>query len=313
MREYFNPVLDVLNYQLFSVGQATITPLGILVFIVLSIVLVWGTGWLRHVLVSKLLERTPLKFGARQAIGTIVRYLMLLVGFIIILQTVGVDLTAFNVLAGAVGIGIGLGLQNIANNFISGLIILLERPIQTGDRIEVGNVTGRVVAIGARSTRILTNDNIAIIVPNSKFVTENVVNWSYERETVRFKIPVMVTHETDINLLKDLMLQAARENKDVVEDPPPVVRFMKMDEEGLYFELRAWSRVRLHKPTALRSDLTFAIVNMLRENNIRVSRNQADPSDPNAKSEPGPGRSDRRKEAANGTEPDLDLSRSMSQ
>jgi len=311
MREYLNPVLDLLNYQLFSFGQAKVTPMSILTFLVLSILLVYISGRVRHLLVTKLLERTPLKFGARQAIATILRYLMLLIGFVIILQTVGIDLTAFNVLAGAVGIGIGLGLQNIANNFISGLIILLERPIQTGDRIEVGKVTGRVVAIGPRSTRILTNDNIAIIVPNSKFVTENVINWSYENETVRFKIPIMVAHETDIHLLKQLLVEAAEENKDVVDDPPPAVRFIRVDEEGLYFELRAWSKHRLHKPTALRSDLTFAIMDKLRENRIRVSRNQPDPDDPDARSQPGAGRSDRR-EMANGRT-DLDISESMTQ
>ncbi len=277
MRDYLNPVIDLLDYQLFSIGQTTVTPTGIISFLILSFLLIYLSGKARHILVVKLLERTPLKYGARQAIGTITRYFLLFVGFIVILQTVGIDLTAFNVLAGAVGIGIGLGLQGIANNFISGLIILIERPIQVGDRIELAGVTGKVVSIGARATRILTNDNIAIIVPNSKLVSENVVNWSYENETVRFKIPIMVAHETDIHLVSDLMLTAAGENDDVAEIPAPSVRFVKIDEEGLYFELRAWSKVRLHNPAALRSDLTFAIVDKLRSLNIRMSRNQMAP------------------------------------
>lgn len=277
MREYLNPVLDILNYQLFGLGQAQITPLSLIYLAVLTALLIYVSGKLRQLLVSKLLERTALKHGARHAIGTIVRYLMLFVGFIVILQTVGIDLTAFNVLAGAIGIGIGLGLQTIANNFISGLILLIERPIQIGDRIEIGNVTGKVMSIGARSTRILTNDNIAIIVPNSKLVSENVINWSYESETVRFKIPIMVAHETDVRLVEELMKEAANENQDVAEDPPPAVRFVKIDEEGMYFQLRAWSKVRLHKPEMLKSDLMFAIIDKLRANNIRITRNQAVP------------------------------------
>jgi small-conductance mechanosensitive channel len=274
MREYLNPVLDALNYQLFSVGQTSITPLTLINLVLLSAALIYISGRLRQLIVIKLLERTPLKYGARQAIATILRYLMLLIGFIVILQTVGIDLTAFNVLAGAIGIGIGLGLQGIANNFISGLILLLERPVQVGDRIELAGVSGRVVAIGARATRILTNDNIAIIVPNSKLVSENVVNWSYENETVRFKVPMMVAHEADVHEVSGLMMEAARENTDIVDDPPPAVRLTKIDEEGMYFQLRVWSKVRLHKPAALKSDLTFAIVDKLRARNIRLSRNE---------------------------------------
>ncbi len=275
MREYLNPVLDILNYQLFSVGRSSVTPLSIVSLLLLSAALIYISGRLRQLIVLKLLERTPLRYGARQAIATMIRYLILLVGFIVILQTIGIDLTAFNVLAGAIGIGIGLGLQGIANNFISGLILLLERPVQVGDRIELAGVSGRVVAIGARATRVLTNDNIAIIVPNSKLVSENVVNWSYENETVRFKVPIMVAHEADVHVVRELMMDAARENKDVVDDPPPAVRLTKIDEEGVYFQLRVWSKVRLHKPAALKSDLTFAIIDKLRSSNIRLSRNEA--------------------------------------
>lgn len=292
MGEYFNPVIDILRYQLFSLGQTTITPLTLLTFVVLAVLLVYVSGKLRQLLVERLLSRTPLKLGARQAIGTITRYVMLFAGFVIILQTIGVDLTAFNVLAGAVGIGIGLGLQSIANNFISGLIILLERPIQIGDRIEIDKVTGKVVSIGARSTRILTNDNIAIIVPNSKLVSENLVNWSYENETVRFKIPIMVVHEADVNVVRDLMMESAREDQDVAENPPPAVRLVKIDEEGMYFELRVWSRSRLHSPAKLKSDLTFSIVQKLRAHDIRLSRNQAVPKghDPGENANTGTGR-----------------------
>jgi small-conductance mechanosensitive channel len=115
----------------------------------------------------------------------------------VILQTVGIDLTALSILTGAVGLGIGFGLQNIASNFISGLIILFERPVRIGDRIAVGDVEGDVMRIGARSTTVLTNDNIDIIIPNSKLITENVVNWTHNERRVRFRIPVTVAFKTD--------------------------------------------------------------------------------------------------------------------
>jgi len=239
--------------------------------------------------------------GVRQAIGSITRYLVLFIGFIVILQTVGIDLTALNVLAGAIGIGIGLGLQGIANNFISGLIILLERPIQAGDRIDIKGVTGEVISVGARATRIRTNDNIAIIVPNSKLVSENLVNWSYEKRAIRFKIPVMVCHDADLRLVETLMTEAADENPDVEREPKPAARLMNWDEEGVYFELRAWSKALLHKPAVLKSSLKFAIAEKLRENHIRMSRNQRPFDDLDVRQserDNGPNGPSRRKKAA---------------
>lgn len=272
MREYFNSVVDVLNYNLFALGNAKITPLSILYLILLTVGLVYLSGKLRNLLVAQILDRTSMARGARQAIGTIARYLILFIGFIIILQTVGIDLTTLNVIAGAVGIGIGFGLQNIASNFISGLIVLLERPIQVGDRIEANKVNGEVMAIGPRSTRIRTNDNVTVIIPNSKLVSENVVNWSYKNDTVRVRVPVTVDTDSDAELVTRLLIDAANENEDVATDPPPSVGFIKFDEDGLHFELRVWSRARFHRPGALRSELNYAILANLRENNVVIPR-----------------------------------------
>jgi small-conductance mechanosensitive channel len=168
-----------LEIPLLRLSGTTITLWTLVYFLLLLFLLFYFSSKLRKWLVERVLVRTKLDLGARQAVGSITRYLTLLIGLLIVLQTVGIDLTTLNVLAGAVGIGVGFGLQNIASNFISGLIILLERPIKVGDRIEVGDVDGDVIEIGARSTTVRTNDNIAIIVPNSKFITDNVTNWTY--------------------------------------------------------------------------------------------------------------------------------------
>src|ERR1035437_9749969 len=276
MREYFNPVLDVLNYQLFAFGKAEITPMTLISFLALSALLIFVSGKLKQLLVTRFLARPPLKHGARQAIGTITRYLVLFIGFVVILQTVGIDLTAFNVLAGAIGIGIGLGLQNIATNFISGLILLIERPIQIGDRIEIGGVNGEVVSIGPRSTHFRTNDNITMIVPNSKFIAENVVNWSYKSNLIRFRIPALVTHDSDTEIVVRLMNDAALENPDVAEEPPPSVRFINFDEDGLHFELRAWSTERLHRPGLFKSDLNTAVIEKFRKHHVQVVKTKSD-------------------------------------
>ncbi|MBA2378948.1 MAG: mechanosensitive ion channel [Blastocatellia bacterium] len=276
VQETIRPATDILNYSLFTLGNATITPLTLIYIAILGVLLVYFATKLRNLLIGRLLQRTKLDQGAQQAIGTISRYVVIFVGFLVILQTVGIDLTTLNVLAGAVGIGIGFGLQNIANNFISGLIIMLERPIKVGDRIEVGEVHGRVLAIGARSTSVRTNDNIAIIVPNSKFISENVINWSFETDIVRFRIPISVSYNSDVDLVSKLLVEAAIASDDVVSDPAPSVRFLKFEDSSLFFELRAWSRVRLHKPGLFQSNLNFAILRKFREHNIEIPYPQRD-------------------------------------
>lgn len=268
MDGYSNAALDLLRYQLFPLGQSHVTPLGLMSFAALMLILIYASKKLKELLVNYLLARTPLQQSARIAIATLTRYLVLFVGFIIILQTLGIDLTAFNVLAGAVGIGIGLGLQNIANNFISGLIILFERPIKVGDRVEVGDATGEVETIGPRSTRIRTNDNITIIVPNSNFITENVINWTYAASAVRFKVPVVVALDADVDSVNRLMREAAHESSHVERVPEPVTRLISVGPDGMHFELRAWTTSRLGKPAALISDLLLAIVRKFRENGI---------------------------------------------
>ncbi len=275
-REYFAPVIDLLNYNIFALGEARITPLSLFYLIVLAIGLFYISRKLTQLLVSRLLSRTRLDTGAQQAIATIFRYFLIFTGFLIILQTIGINLTTLNVLAGAVGIGIGLGLQNIANNFISGLIVLIERPIKVGDRIEVDDVNGDVVAIGARSTRIRTNDNITIIVPNSKFISENVINWSFESGKIRFKIPVSVAYSSDVDVVTDLLKQVANENEDVSSEPPPSVRLLRFDDNAVYFELRAWSRAKIGRPGLFKSDLNYAIFKKFRENNIEMPFPQRD-------------------------------------
>jgi small-conductance mechanosensitive channel len=250
--------------------------LTLIYLLLFSAILLYLSSKLKQLLVTRILGRTSLDIGAQQAIGTILRYVIVTVGFLIILQTFGIDLTTLNVLAGAIGIGVGFGLQNVANNFISGLIILFERPIKVGDRIEVDDVHGEVRSIGARSTTILTNDNIAIIVPNSKFISENVINWSFDRGGIRFRIPVGVAYDSDLDLVTSLLLGVAKGNSDVATDPPPSVRFLRFDDSSLYFELRVWTRSRIHRPGLLKSDLNFAILKTFREKGIEIPFPQRD-------------------------------------
>jgi small-conductance mechanosensitive channel len=257
--EWLDRVRSMLERPLLGTGEGAISLWSILYLAFFVVALFWAARRLQRVLAERVLARTKMDAGARQAAGTVARYVVLLIGLLVIVQTAGIDLTTFNVLAGAIGIGVGFGLQNIVSNFIAGLIIMFERPIKVGDRIEVDQVDGDVIEIGARSTTVLTNDNITIIVPNSRFITETVVNWQYEDKKVRFRIPVSVAYGSDAHRVRELLVEVAREDPDVLEEPPPSVRLMEFGDNGLQFELRAWSSSSVHRRGRLLSALNFAI------------------------------------------------------
>lgn len=266
----------VLNFPLVKLGGNEITLGTIIYFLVLLLLLFYLTGKFKKLLMKRVLIRTGLDIGAQQAIGSITRYVLVTVGLLLIVQTVGINLTTLNVIAGAVGIGIGFGLQNIASNFISGLIILFERPIKVGDRVVVGDVEGDVVEIGARSTTVVTNNNIAIIVPNSNFIAAPVINWKYTDSKVRFEIPVGVAYGSEVRLVEKLLLEVARENPDVLADPPPDVCFREFGESSLNFILRVWNQNQVHRKLVLYSALNFAIHDKFRQHGIEIPYPQRD-------------------------------------
>lgn len=273
---WYERVRDFLQVPIFRLGQTELTLWTFLYLLILLIFLLIVSAKLKHWLVHTLLARTRIEVGVRQATGSIVQYFLLAIGLLIILQTAGIDLTTLNILAGAVGIGVGFGLQTIANNFISGLIILFEQPIKVGDRIEVADVEGDVIEIGTRATTVLTNDHIAIIVPNSKFISENVINWSHVEPRVRFGIPVSVSYASDVKLVEKLLLEVAAENDNVLKEPAPSVRFLEFGDSGLKFELRAWSSTLLHRKGQLTSELNFAILEKFREHGVEIPYPQRD-------------------------------------
>ncbi|MBK8415064.1 MAG: mechanosensitive ion channel [Bacteroidetes bacterium] len=180
---------------------------------------------MKDLLVKRILVRYNDDIGVRQALATIARYIFVVTGLFVIVHSSGIDLSGLALLGGALGVGIGFGLQNITNNFVSGVVILLERPVKVGDRIEVSGTTGDVVKISARATTVVTNDGISVIIPNSELVSTRVTNWSLTGKMVRFKIPVPVAYGTDQDLLLKLLMEVAAEDPNVATDPVPSIRF----------------------------------------------------------------------------------------
>ncbi len=265
-----------LDTPLLPIGGTKFTLWMLLYLVVLLVSLVYLSGRVKFWLIDRLLARTSVDIGVRQAIGAILRYAIIAVGFVVVLQTAGIDLSALTVLAGALGIGVGLGLQNVASNFISGLIILFERPIKVGDRVEVGGITGNVVQISPRATTVVSNDNIAIIVPNSEFVTSSVINWSYTDRDVRFNVPIGVSYSSDPQEVKKLLLEVAAEHPGVLKQPEPDVLFQAFGDSSLNFVLRVWTRDYTSRPGIIRSDLNYAISKKFKERGVEIPFPQRD-------------------------------------
>jgi small-conductance mechanosensitive channel len=276
VQQWLAQIKAVLDIPLIKLGETPLTLWSLLYLIFFVVLLFYLSGKMKNWVVLRLLARSHIEVGVRQAMGMIVRYFVIAIGFVVILQTAGIDLSALNVLAGAVGIGLGFGLTNIINNFFSGLIILFERPIKVGDRIEVENVLGNVLAINVRSTTVITNDRVVIIVPNSKFIAENVINWSYSARKARFRIPVTVAYGSDVRQVEKLLIEAAHEVSEILDDPPPSVRFLEFQDSGLYFELRAWSEKLLDRKGQLTSLINFAIYEKFNAHGIEFPYPQRD-------------------------------------
>ncbi len=269
-------IRDALNYSLFQLGDTEVTLWTLVYVSVLFTVLVLVAGQLKRWVARSLAAIGDVEIGMRQSIATIVRYIVIAIGLVIIVQSAGIDLSTLTVLAGAAGLGIGFGLQNIINNFVSGLIILFERPIKIGDRVDVGSVHGDVVSISARATTIVTNDNIAIIVPNADFISGKVTNWSYTDRKVRFDIPVGVSYASDPETVTRLLLQVANAHNGVLATPPSDVLFEEFGDSSLNFTLQVWTKDYSAKPRVLKSELNYAIARIFKENDIEIPFPQRD-------------------------------------
>src|SRR5436309_5206034 len=248
----------------------------IFLLIALLMVVFWISSHTKRFLFNRFLVRSGLDRSLQYAIAQIVSKFVLVVGVLVVLENTGIHLAALTVFAGAVGVGVGFGLQNIASNFISGLVILAERPITIGDRVEVAGIIGRVQQIRARSTVILTSDNIAMIVPNSKFIDSPVRNWHYGDERVRFRLPVGVAYGSDVNKVREALIAAAREHSATLNDPEPTAFLEKFGDSTIDFELVAWTQEMSYKPRRFRSDLNFLIYKHLTAAGIEIPNPQRD-------------------------------------
>src|SRR5256886_1584919 len=250
--------------------------LQIFLLVALLVAVFWISSRTKRFLFNRFLVNSGLDRALQYAIAQIISNVVLVVGVLIVLENTGIHLGALAVFAGAVGVGVGFGLQNIASNFISGLVILAERPITIGDRVEVAGIVGRVQQIRARSTVIMTSDNIAMIVPNSKFIDSPVTNWHYGDPRVRFRLPVGVAYGSDVNKVREALIAAAREHSATLSDPEPTAYLEKFGNSTIDFELIAWTQEMSYKPRRFKSDLNYLIYKHLTAVGIEIPNPQRD-------------------------------------
>lgn len=274
-QQFFTALSEVFTVTLFDFGGKPFSLSSIVELIFFALIALLISRSISEWIKQKLLIRFKFERGTHEAIAAVINYLLASIGFLIVLQTAGINLSSLTVLAGALGIGFGFGLQNLASNFISGLTLLFEQPIKVGDFIEVDDLLGTVESISIRSTIIRTLDGFFVIVPNNRFVENNIINWSYRDNKCRLHIPIGVAYGSDTVLVTEALLAAARREPRVLSYPSPKVWLKGFGESSIDFELLVW----IDNPPEtepIKSALNFLIERELKCRNIEIPFPQRD-------------------------------------
>ncbi|MEW5736401.1 MAG: mechanosensitive ion channel domain-containing protein [Thermodesulfobacteriota bacterium] len=257
-----------------TVGSIRFSLLGALFFVLILLVTRVLTGIFRHIFSERVLAGSGMETGLKESFTTLFTYLLWGVGILFALSALGISTTSIAVAMGGLSLGLGFGLQNIFNNFISGLILLFERPIQVGDNVEVNGTWGVVRKINVRSTLVQTYDNASLIIPNSEFISAQVTNWSFKDPRVRRNLSVGVAYGSDVELVRSTLLEIVAQNPRVMKIPKPDVLFMDFADSALVFRLRFWCHVDSF--LAVESDIRFTIDRLFRERGISIPFPQRD-------------------------------------
>jgi potassium-dependent mechanosensitive channel len=256
-------------------GNRAYSLLDMLMLLATLLALVVAANTVTNILRSRFLSMAGISLAAQEAISVLTKYTLVLLGTVVILQLWGIDLSSIALIASGLGIGIGFGLQNLVKDFVSGLVIVFERPIQMGDFVDFDDVKGTVTRIGSRSTEIRTLDQVSIIVPNSRFLDNEIINWSHGNPVSRIRLPVGVAYRSDPMQVKLALLEACRQNQEILATPSPQVFFLGFGDNSLKFELLVWI-AQPNRQLVIKSDLYFEIEASLRHHQIEIPFPQRD-------------------------------------
>jgi len=269
-------VLETLDNIGVSVGSARITLLASIKLILSIGILLLVSMWLSRAIENRVMRSKHFDPGMRLALAKVSKFFLLTLAILVALNTVGIDLTALTVFGGALGVGLGFGLQRIASNLVSGFILIFDRSIKPGDVITIGQSFGWVQAMYARYIVVRNREGVETLIPNENLITSEVINWSFTDRQVRIKIPVQISYNDDPELAMKLMLDASHANKRVIEDPEPACRLIAFADSGIQLELRVWINDPEQGIAGVRSDINLAIWRAFKEHKITIPYPQRD-------------------------------------
>ena len=273
--QIWDSIWDSLNAPLFSLGGDPVTVVGILVLAAIVIITFLIAGRLRSVFERWIGSATGIEDTTLHTMGALMRYTIVFIGIYIGLRSVGVQLDSLLVVFGAVGVGIGFGLQNIANNFVSGLILMSERPVKLGDVVDVGGSLGTVERIGIRATTLRRFDQTQSIVPNGDLISQTVTNWTLDDKRVRIDFMVGVAYGSDTRLVEETLSEILAGHETVLEDPEPRVLFVEFGDSSLNFRVLAYV-ANISDRLTTQSELHFAIDQAFRDRDVEIPFPQRD-------------------------------------
>lgn len=273
---WLDDVLKAMDAVGFKLGDTRLSLLSVSQFVLIAAVFIVAAGWTTRQIEQRARKSNALSPTMQVGLAKFSKVILYTVAVLIALNSVGIDLTTLTVFGGALGVGLGFGLQRIASNFISGFILLFDRSIRPGDVITVGQRFGWVVALHARYVVVRDRDGVETLIPNENLITSEVTNWSYSDKHVRVKIPVSISYADDPNVAMDLMTKASDANKRVLKDPEPQARLLRFGDNGIELELRIWLEDPEQGVGSVVSDVNLAIWNAFKDNSITIPFPQRD-------------------------------------
>lgn len=267
-------ILELLRYEVTSIGGTPITPQSFIIFALIIIFTFIASKWIRKILARSLKKRN-LDKGQRHPILKLTHYIIIVLGIYIAFNFIGVPLTGLLAAAGIIGIVLGFGLQSITSNMISGILLMGEGSVRVGDVVEIGDKYGEVTDTGIRATTVKSFDNLSTIIPNQEFFTKPFTNYSYKESNIRITVPIGVAYGSDIDKVKKILIDIANNNDKVLKKPEPIVFFTSFGDSALNFELKCWIGSPILRKRTL-TELNYEINKRFDEENISIPFPQRD-------------------------------------
>lgn len=270
-----NKFTDILNYELFVSGNYKLTVFNIFILIFIFFFVKILLIVVRKLIKKRMQRKGILDEGRLYSFSQLIKYFAYTIALILSLESIGVNVSILIAGSAALLVGVGLGLQEVFKDLLSGLIILFEGNLKVGDIIELEDLIGKITEINLRTCEVETRDSVYIIVPNSKFVNDKIINWSHNLKKTRFKIKIGVAYGSDVKLVEQILIDCAKSHPDVILEEPPIVQFSDFGESSLDFFLIFWSD-RIWQSETLKSEIRFIIADKFKQNGIQIPFPQLD-------------------------------------